>query len=96
MIIKRGREVLELHDNAPKRVTTHHAAVIEIEMIKGFHLEPGHGGDNHNGAPKRVTVVTGVAAAGVEVLGFRWKNLRNTTRYLGPSTTTKPGLQDTN
>jgi hypothetical protein len=30
----------ELHDDAPKKVTTHRAVVIEITMVKGFHPEP--------------------------------------------------------
>ena len=43
MISKRDREAPELPDDAPKRVTTQHAAVIETEKVKGFHPEPDAG-----------------------------------------------------
>jgi hypothetical protein len=36
---KRDREKLELHDDAPNRVTLQHDAAIETAMVKGFHLE---------------------------------------------------------
>jgi hypothetical protein len=29
----------ELHDDTPKRETTHHVAVVETVMVKGFHPE---------------------------------------------------------
>jgi hypothetical protein len=40
MTTKRDQEVLELHDNALKRVTMQRAAVVETETVKGFHPEP--------------------------------------------------------
>jgi hypothetical protein len=36
----RDRGVLELHDDAPKRVTTQTAVIAKTEMVKGFHAEP--------------------------------------------------------
>jgi hypothetical protein len=45
----------ELHDNGPKRVTTPYAVVANSELDKGFRLEPWHGEETHNGAPKRDT-----------------------------------------
>jgi hypothetical protein len=66
-----SQEVPELHNNAPKRVTTPRAAVVETETVKGFHPEARRGEGNHNGAPKRVTTPAGIAAAGAYALGFR-------------------------
>jgi hypothetical protein len=37
--MKRDRVEPELHD-APKRVTTHFAAVVETAKVMGFHPEP--------------------------------------------------------
>ena len=34
----------ELHNDAPKRATSPRTAVIETEMVKGFHPEPYRGG----------------------------------------------------
>jgi hypothetical protein len=48
---KRDRAKLELHDNAPKRVTTRQAATIET-AVKSFHLEPLSKEGNHSGAPR--------------------------------------------
>jgi hypothetical protein len=36
--LERGQAILELHDDAPKKVTTQRAAIIETE-VKGFHPE---------------------------------------------------------
>jgi hypothetical protein len=55
---------LELHDDAPKRVTTRHAAIVETE-VKGFHPEPQRVEGTHNDAPKRVTTPASIAAIGV-------------------------------
>ena len=35
--LRQDREVLKLHDDAPKEVTTLHTAIIETEKVKGFH-----------------------------------------------------------
>jgi hypothetical protein len=37
--LERDKEVPELHDDALKRATTQHAAVVETKTTKGFHLE---------------------------------------------------------
>jgi hypothetical protein len=66
-IVLRGPE---LHDDAPKRVTKQHTAIIETEMVKTFHPERVHGGGNHNNAPKRVTTPAGITITGAECYAF--------------------------
>jgi hypothetical protein len=39
---KRDQNESDLHDNTPRRVTTHHDAVIKTSMVKGFYMEPSH------------------------------------------------------
>jgi hypothetical protein len=60
----------KLHDYALKRVMTHHAAVVETEMVKGFRPEPYVDKVPTTTPPKRVTIPTGIAAVGVETLSF--------------------------
>jgi hypothetical protein len=60
----------ELHDDAPKRVAMHHAAIVETTPVKGFYPETERREGNHNDAPKRVTTPAGIVAIGAEALSF--------------------------
>ena len=73
-------------DDAPKRVTAHHAVVAELATTsKGFHPEPSHGEDTHNDAPKRVVVQTRTTIAGAEARSFRSNPHPCHLRYQGRS-----------
>jgi hypothetical protein len=74
MKTRNDRETTELHDDAPKRVTTLGAAAVETE--NGQRFSPGAlaWGSDHNGAPKRDTTPTGAVTVGAKALGFRQKS----------------------
>jgi hypothetical protein len=60
----------ELHDDASKRVTTHHASIIETVTVKGFHPEPSAEKATATMPPKRVMPPAGITTVGVEAQGF--------------------------
>jgi hypothetical protein len=68
----------ELHDDASKRVTTHHASVIETVTVKGFHPEPSADKATATTPPKRVMPPAGITIVGVKAQGFYSKKLRTT------------------
>jgi hypothetical protein len=61
----------ELHDNAPKEVTTQQApSSPRPQRPRGFHPEPYCGEGSHNDSLKRITTPLGVVIVGAKALRF--------------------------
>jgi hypothetical protein len=66
---KRDQEGSYLHDDAPKRVSSHALPSSRLQG-KGFHPEPKGDIGNHNDTSKSVMIHAGVATIGIKTLSF--------------------------
>ena len=88
MAKKRNRRASALHDDAPKRVMTPRATVVESEgRTRVFTPEPRQHEEAHNNAPWREVTPVAVIVAGAEALSFRsaLTNALHSTKIADPT-----------